>query len=332
LAGRDFCGTLFPTGRSAALLPVVTLTLNPALDLAVETAKVVPGPKLRCSAPAVHPGGGGINVSRVIRRLGGRTLALAALGGVTGDRLAALLAQEGVTLAPLPCRGETRESLTVTDAGTGQQFRFVLPGPAWRRRDADSALSAAVAAVGPGQFLVLSGSLPPGVPADFALRLARRIARKGAWLAIDTSGAALAAAIAGQARMALLRLDAAEAEAQAGRPLTTARDSADYALSLVRAGAADRVVLARGAEGSVMAGPEGRFLVRAPAVPVQSRIGAGDSFMAAMVLALARGRPPVRALQEGMAAASATVMTPATDLCRAADARRLIGACPVEPV
>jgi 6-phosphofructokinase 2 len=170
------------------------------------------------------------------------------------------------------------------------------------------------------------------VPADFALRLARRIARKGAWLAIDTSGAALAAAIAGQARMALLRLDAAEAEAQAGRPLTTARDSADYALSLVRAGAADRVVLARGAEGSVMAGPEGRFLVRAPAVPVQSRIGAGDSFMAAMVLALARGRPPVRALQEGMAAASATVMTPATDLCRAADARRLIGACPVEPV
>ena len=311
------------------MLPVLTLTLNPALDISVETPHVIAGPKLRCTPPARHPGGGGVNVSRVIRRLGGQTLALLALGGATGERLADLLRQEGVATSRLPAPGETRENLTVNDATTGAQYRFMLPGPCWRKRDADIALRTAAAMTAPGQFIVLSGSLPPGIAADFPIRLQRRVARSGARLVVDTSGAPLTAAIGQAAGLALLRLDAAEAEAEAGQPLASARESAAFAMSLVQRGVAFRVVIARGAEGSVMAGPEGCTYVRAPAVSVVSRVGAGDSFVAAMVLALSRGRTPERALSEGMAAASAAVMTPGTELCRAQDARRLVRDCPV---
>ncbi|MCV2865038.1 1-phosphofructokinase family hexose kinase [Albidovulum sediminicola] len=314
------------------MTPIVTLTLNPALDLAVETRRVLPGPKLRCTAPRIDPGGGGVNVSRVVARLGGETLALVAVGGGNGARLCAALATENVPFRPLPSPGETREGLTVTERSTGEQYRFALPGPKWRASDVASALRSTVQAVARGQFLVMSGSLPPGVPADVAARLARRIARAGGRMGADTSGAALAELAGGPSGLDLLRMNGAEAEELAGHPLPLAADSADFAQALVHRGVARLVIVARGAEGSVLASPEGRFLARAAEVPVKSRIGAGDSFMGAMVLALARGLRPERALQEGTAAACAAVMTDATELCRAREARRLIRDCPVQPV
>ncbi|MCV2868466.1 1-phosphofructokinase family hexose kinase [Defluviimonas sp. WL0002] len=311
------------------MTPIVTLTLNPALDLAVETDAVIAGPKLRCSAPRVDPGGGGVNVSRVIKRLGGETLALVAIAGATGERLAAALTRENVPFWSLPAPGETRESLTVTDRTSARQYRFVLPGPAWRRGDVGAVLDTASQSVTRGQFLVLSGSLPPGVPEDFVAELAHRIAQAGGLLAADTSGGALAETSARAPRLDLLRMDEREAEALAGHALPEPGDSADFAEALVQKGVARRVVVSRGAEGTVMAGPEGRFHSRAAAVPVKSRTGAGDSFVAAMVLSLALGERPERALQAGMAAASAAVMTGATELCLAEDARRLIRECPV---
>ena len=112
-------------------LPILTLTLNPALDMATEVHEMTPGHKLRCSEPQLDPGGGGLNVSRAIKALGGDSLALVAIGGLTGDRLAGLIRGEGVTFLSILGPGETRQSLTVNEATTGKQFRFMLPGPVW---------------------------------------------------------------------------------------------------------------------------------------------------------------------------------------------------------
>lgn len=314
------------------MIPILTVTLNPALDLSTATDSVHPGPKLRCDPPRVDPGGGGINISRVLARLRGEACAFVALGGATGERLTAALAAERIATLPFAAPGETRESLAVTDRATGRQFRFVLPGPAWPGTRVRAALSAIAGAAEPGALVVLSGSVPPGFPDDLPITLARRLARKGARLVLDTSGAVLARAADGGTGLHVLRMDAAEAEALAGGRLKTRGDSADFAETLARRGAAEIVVIARGADGSVLATARERWFAAAADVRVTSKVGAGDSFLAAFTLALARRRPLPRALQEGTAAASAAVMTEATELCRAADVRRLVAACPVGPI
>src|SRR5690606_26389954 len=314
------------------MIPILTVTLNPALDLATSAEVVRPGPKLRCEEPRADPGGGGINVSRMIQRLGGQARAFVTLGGATGVRLAGLLEREGIACVPFTGPGETRESLSVTDRTSGGQYRFVMPGPHWTKTRGEAATRAVVRAAGAGAIVVLSGSLPPGLAHDLPATLAARLARRGGRLVLDTSGATLARAAEPPRPVFVLRMDEQEAETLAASRLKTRGDTADFAEALVRRGAAEVVVIARGADGSVMATREGRWFTKAADVPVRSKAGAGDSFVAAFTLAVARGRTLPRALQEGMAAASAAVMTEATDLARASDVRRLVAACPVFPV
>lgn len=308
--------------------PVLTLTLNPALDMATTVAKVVPDQKLRCAEPHLDPGGGGLNVARAIVALGGESLALVALGGLTGDRLAGLIRQDGVPFLALTAPGETRQSLTVTDASSGQQYRFMLPGPVWHEADQDRLFLLLRASARPGAIGVISGSQPPGVPVDFPARLAR--AMPGLSVVLDTSGAPLRAAIADPIPgLAVLRMDDKEAEEIAGHALETRVQSADFAEDLVRRGVARRVIVARGADGSVMAEAGRRLFARAARVQVVSRVGAGDSFVAGFVLAVARGLDGAAALAWGAAAASAAVTTDATHLCRLADVTRLLPECAV---
>ncbi|MBE3639992.1 1-phosphofructokinase family hexose kinase [Mangrovicoccus algicola] len=309
---------------------IFTVTLNPALDVASSATDIRPGPKLRCTAPRLDPGGGGINVSRAIRTLGGRSLPLVALGGATGSQLAGLLAEEGIEPVVIDAPGETRHSLAVTDRRTGLQFRFVLPGPVWQEAPTAAALETAAAMTGPGAWMVLSGSQPPGVPAGFSRDLAARLAARGAHLAVDTSGEALAAMVApdaGGTAPRLLRCDNAEASELAGERLSGVQAAAGFAARLVDQGVADAVMIACGADGSVLAEPGGMSWCRAARVPVVSKIGAGDSFMGAAILTLARGGTMAEALHHGTAAACAAVMTPATRLCTAEDTARLLPEC-----
>jgi 6-phosphofructokinase 2 len=314
------------------MTPIVTVTLNPALDLSTATAAVRPGRKLRCEAPRTDPGGGGINVSRVIRRLGGESLALVALAGATGERLKAALEEDGIVARYLAAPGETRESLSVIDRETGDQYRFIMPGADWTEAEGAAALDAVAAACPQGALVVLSGSMPPGLPHDLPARLSERLAPKGARLVLDTSGATLAAARHPAHAPLILRMDDVEAEALANRPLPRRTDSADFAQSLVRGGAAEVVIIARGADGSVLATQDSRHFCHAAKVPVVSKTGAGDSFLAAFTLAIARDADHREALAAAVAAASAAVMTEATELCRPEDALRLIGECPCEAV
>jgi 6-phosphofructokinase 2 len=311
--------------------PILTLTLNPALDMSTEVPSLVPDQKLRCTEPLLDPGGGGLNVSRAVAALGGESLALVALGGLTGDRLAGLIRQEGVPFLALTAPGETRQSLTVTAADTGQQFRFMLPGPQWSDADQERVFLLLRASARAGALGVISGSQPPGVPVDFPARLARSM--PGLHVVLDTSGPALRQAVSHPIPgLYVLRMDGEEAEEMAGHPLTTRTQSADFATSLVRRGVAQRVIVARGADGSVLAEADQRLFVKAAKVQVKSKVGAGDSFVAGFVLGLARGQSAAEALALGSAAASAAVMTDATQLCRAADVMRLLPQCVVSEV
>ncbi len=311
--------------------PVVTLTLNPALDMSSEVAALIPDQKLRCTEPLLDPGGGGLNVSRAIAALGGESLALVALGGLTGDRLAGLIRGEGVPFLALTAPGETRQSLTVTEQSTGRQYRFMLPGPHWSEADQERVFTLLRASARPGAFGVISGSQPPGVPLDFPARLAR--AMPGLNVVLDTSGPALIEAVAHPIPgLSILRMDGDEAETLAGAQLITRSDSADFAASLVEKGVAQTVILARGADGSVLVDKDRRIFAKAAKVKVKSTVGAGDSFVAGLVLSLARGETPEAALAMGTASASAAVTTDATQLCNRDHVMRLLPECVISLV
>ncbi|MGK7311346.1 MAG: 1-phosphofructokinase family hexose kinase, partial [Candidatus Longimicrobiales bacterium M2_2A_002] len=144
--------------------------MNPAVDLSATVDRVTAEDKLRCREPRRDPGGGGINVARVVCRLGGRARAVYAAGGSSGALLAPLLEEESVAIEPVEVDGITRENLFITEKDSNRQFRFILPGPELDA-DAQDRLLARAVDDGPG-YLVASGSLPPGVPSDFYARLA----------------------------------------------------------------------------------------------------------------------------------------------------------------
>lgn len=303
--------------------PILTLTLNPALDMATEVPDILPGHKLRCTDPHLDPGGGGLNVSRAIKALGGDSLALVALGGLTGDRLAGLIRADGVTFLSILGPGETRQSLTVTEKSSGKQFRFMLPGPVWGEAERARVFTLLAATARPGGISVISGSQPPGVPADFPAQLAASM--EGSRVVLDTSGAALFEAVNRPIPgLDVLRMDGEEGEELAGRKLATRTETADFAQEMVKKGVAKTVIVARGAEGNVLANATERLFSPAPKVKVKSTVGAGDSFVAAYVLAVARGQDAATALAMASAAAAAAVMTDATQLCKAEDVMRLM--------
>lgn len=313
------------------MLPITTITLNPALDLATSAPEVRPSTKLRCEAPRVDPGGGGINVARAVRLLGGEAFALVAAGGSTGAQLLALLAREGVRTGLLASPGDTRISLSVADRKSGAQYRFMLPGPAWSDGDVAIATSMLEGALLPGGLCVLSGSQPPGLADSFPATFAAICARRDARLVVDTAGGPLAALVADPGPgVEVLRMNHEEAEALKGRRLVTPADTAAAAAALVERGVARMVIVARGPEGSVMATPHLRVFARAPSVPVGSLVGAGDSFVAGFTLGLARDLSAEESLLRGVAAAAAAVMTEGTALCRLEDVERLLPQCVTE--
>jgi 6-phosphofructokinase 2 len=320
-------GAIWPYQRPMGIL---TVTLNPALDLETRTAELVPGHKLRCARPRIDPGGGGINVARAIRVLGGEAKAAVAVGGPVGIGLVDRLQKAGHEVAPLPAPGETRQNLSVIEEATGAQYRFIFPGPEWTQADLSAAQAALLPLVNPGDFVVLSGSVPPGLPPTALRDLACALRDAGGAVVADTSGAALAELAAAGLGLKVLRMDMAEAEDLVGRKLATAAETAEVGAELVAAGAAEIAILARGAEGSVLTTATERWFAPAADVPVVSVTGAGDSFVAGATLALSRGMALPDVLCWGACGASAAVTTEATELCDPAVFRLILADCRAE--
>lgn len=314
-------GTPPGSGDGAPMPAIVTLTMNPAIDVSTGVDYVIADHKLRCGSPTYEPGGGGINVARAIRRLGARSLALFPAGGPAGLLLGQLLDAEGVPHRALPIAGWTRENTNVTERVTRRQFRFVMPGPTLAEREWQTILEQ-VGALDPApQYLVASGSLPPGVPSDFYARIARRTAGRGVRMVLDASGEPLRAALA--EGVYLLKPSLREFEELTGKEGCEESQLPIVARRLIDEGRCQVLILSLGARGVFWMSASERGRLAAPAVPVKSSVGAGDSLVAGVVLALARGRALADAVRFGVAAGAASVMNPGTELCRVADVERL---------
>ncbi len=312
---------------------ILTIGLNPALDSASDVAHVVPDQKLRCTNPSLEPGGGGVNVSRAIAKLGGESHGFVALGGATGDILAALLTEAGINLSRFNGPGMTRQSTAIFETSTGRQFRFGQPGPAWLAAEATRAMAHIEALLQPDMLVVATGSLPPGVPDDFYVRLGQRVKTIGAQMIVDTSGPAQKALLAkGHGLMQVLRMDRHESELLAGTALETLSEAKQFAHSIATQGLAELVIMARGAEGSVFATPAGCFHCVAPKGKVVSKVGAGDSFVGGLALGLARGLGFAEAGRLATAAAAAAVMTPGSQLCELKTVERFLPRTTLTPL
>lgn len=300
-------------------LSIVTLTMNTALDVAADADEVVPTEKVRCRAVRYDAGGGGVNVARFAAALGASVSAVFTAGGSTGFRVVDLLDSSGVLGVPVPIDGATRESFTVNERATGKQYRFVLPGPTLSAGEQARCLEALRRAAYSAQFVVASGSLPPGVPLDFYQRVADICREAGALLILDTSGGGLSHITSG---VYLLKPSVRELRECVGRPLTTEAEQLAAAHELVDRGVARVVVVSLGAQGALLAASSESH--RFPALPVTavSGVGAGDAMVAGITVGLAQAWGLDRSVRYGMAAATAKLQTPATSVFTRADVER----------
>ncbi len=301
---------------------VVTLTMNPAIDLCATVDRLDPTRKLRCRDLRRDPGGGGINVARALRRLGGRAVAVFPAGGPAGARLEAMLRAERAPHRTLSIAGETREDFTAQVAATGEQYRFILPGPRLSRAECAAVFDLLGALQPKPQLLVASGSLPPGAPISFYGRVATFARGAGLRLALDAAGPALRHGLA--AGVWLVKPNLAELEELAGAALPDLESRLGACRRLVEDGAAEIVALSMGADGALLVGAEEAWFAPAPRIAPLSTVGAGDSFTAGLVRALANGAPAPSALAMAVAAGSAALLAPGTQLCRAADVQSLL--------
>ena len=300
---------------------IVTLTMNPSIDINSSVEHVIADRKLRCKSSSFEPGGGGINVSRAIQRLGGNSSALYPAGGTFGQMLQNLLDQEGISHCPIQIEESTRENFTILEESSGRQFRFGMPGPILRETEWKRCLGTLVALDLKPNYVVASGSLPRGVPEDFYAQLAQIASGFGVRLIVDTSGEPLR--LASQAGVYLLKPNMNEIQSLVGHEIQDELELEETARGLVEKGHSEAIVISLGAGGALMVSKDGCEHVRAPMVPIKSKIGAGDSMVGGIVLSLERGQSLRDAVCFGVAAGAAAVMTPGTELCRREDTEQL---------
>jgi 6-phosphofructokinase 2 len=301
---------------------VLTLTMNPTIDLSMSVDCLEPTRKLRCTGAKREAGGGGINVARVVHRLGSHIAAIYPTGGITGQLLRQLVDKESITSVAIPVGGETRENFTVLEVTTGEQYRFVLTGPKLSESEWLHCLEAFAAQSFRPDIIVASGSLPPGVPDDFYGRIAEIAAGWGIRMALDASGSALKAAL--DHRIFLIKPNLRELQELTGASLTDQSSQIAACRALVSDRKVQVVALTLGEKGALLITDEDIWRAGPLTVESVSAIGAGDSFLGGMAWALASGLVLDVAFKFGIAAGSATVLSPGTELCQATNVRRLV--------
>jgi 6-phosphofructokinase 2 len=300
---------------------IVTLTINPALDKITGIKHVRPNQKLRCNQPNHEPGGGGINVSRAINRLGGESLALYPAGGPNGEAMKRLLDEEGIQHDPIPIHDQIRENITVFESEASQQYRFIMPGPEITEKELENVFERIKSLDPRPNYLVASGSIPAGVPEDFYQQVVDLTDEMDCRTIVDTSGEPLR--LASQSGVYLLKPNMRELGNLAGKEIESEAHQMEAARTLIDEGQAEVVVVSLGAGGALLVTQEGGEHFRTPTVPIRSKLGAGDSMVAGIVLSLAQDHDIRRAVMYGIAAGAAAVMTPGTDLCTKSDTDRL---------
>lgn len=305
---------------------IVTVTLNPCIDLELEVEALLVEDVTRVLAARKDPGGKGVNVSRMLLHLGRASTALAALGGATGRELAELARAAGLDLAVARVRGETRINLTISERGAGLTRRLNMAGPLLDGGDLRRLRRALAAASRQADWLVLSGSLPPGAPETLYAEIIEQARRHGAACALDSDGPPLEAGVA--ARPALLKPNLHELSRLAGQPLPDIAAARQAARALC-GGGVSTVLVSLGAGGALLVAAADEAVAVPPPVRAVSTVGCGDALLAAYLHARAEGLPEREALRWGVAAGAASAAKPGTRLASADETRALLPTCAV---
>jgi 6-phosphofructokinase 2 len=293
-------------------LNIITLTINPALDKSAKVDGLVPEQKLQCHSIVYQPGGGGINVSRVLNRLDEQTHCIVTSGGDTGQNLNELLLKEGIHPKTISIKAWTRENLSVVDTKTNFQYRFGMPSNGLQDVELDEIKSALDNYLNNGDILVLSGSLPQNVPTDYYATLIKHVSHKNIKIVIDTSGPALTEAL--KEKIFLVKPNQRELAQWAGKEFLSSTEQEAFALDMVTSGKATYVVVSLGARGAFMASKEGVVYQSTPSITVKSTIGAGDSMVAGLIYGIKNDLSVSDILKWGVACGVSTTMSEGTNL------------------
>lgn len=291
---------------------IVTLTAHPALDLTVQlAAPLVPGGVQSAVSSRSDAAGKGVNVARVV--LAARVPVLAVLPLSPDDPYADALAATGLRTSTVPVRGSARTNITVADPG-GTTTKLNLPGAGLDAEAIDLLVDRTVAAATGAAWLVLAGSLPPGAPDDLYARVAAeaKAAHPGLRVAVDTSGAALRATVAG-ARVDLVKPNDDELSDLTGIALQDADDAQIVAATswLVPSRSATALVTL-GARGALLVDADGAWRAHAPRIAARSTVGAGDSSLAGYLLAQTAGAGAAECLRAAVRYGAAAAALPGT--------------------
>jgi len=299
------------------MVKIITVTLNPALDCSSTTPRIIADGKLRCSQPVFEPGGGGINVSRAIHRLGGESVAIYPAGGSSGDHLTQLLSAEGIKTQTSTSAKWTRQNLNVVTTHDNAQYRFIMPGP-----DLSSAeqheLLAKIDDHATAQYCVISGSVPDGMSDDLVAEIIRYCQLHKIKVIYDGSGSALEKAVT-DGGLYLIKPNANELAALTGAEFLEPEDLEAKARQIISLGQAQVVLVSLGPQGALLVTEDICEQIVPPRVQKNSTVGAGDSMVGATVLALAQGLSIREATRRGVAAGTAATMNHGSELCKAKD-------------
>ena len=291
---------------------ICTLTFSPCIDKSTSVPELIPEKKLKCTEPKLEPGGGGINVARAIKKLGGDAVAVYPGGGYTGKAFTKLLKDEKVKTIVIESKNETRENIIVFEEKSGKQFRFGMPGTSLSKNEWRKCLQAISNSKGI-EFIVASGSLPPGVPGNIYAQLAVIAKKKNAKLVLDTCGEALLHAA--EEGVYLLKPNLAELCFLAGKSYLAENEIAPAAMKIIEKGNCEILVVSMGDKGAMMVTKNSIKIVVPPPVEIKSTVGAGDSMVAGIVYTLSQGKNPETAFLYGVASGTAATLHPGTELC-----------------
>lgn len=300
---------------------IVTLTMNPVLDKTANAKLVVPEKKIRCESPTYAPGGGGLNVSRAIKKLGGKSQALLFSGGDNGKRIIDLLEKENIRCKQIKSGQNTRENVMVFEKNTGHLYRFVMPGPKMEEKQWEKVLDTVENLTPKPEYLVASGSLPPGVPADFYARVAS-IANKNKYrFILDTSGPPMKLAM--EEGVFLLKPNLREIREMLNKDKLTGMELEDTATEMLDKKYCSILVVSLGAKGAMLAYNNKVEHIVPPSMPVKSAVGAGDSMVAGILTGFARNKSVRDSVCYGISAGTAAAMTPGSELCKKEDTEKI---------
>ncbi|MFT4152921.1 1-phosphofructokinase family hexose kinase [Parafilimonas sp.] len=300
---------------------IATITINPALDKSASVEKIMPEKKLRCSPVSIEAGGGGINVSKAIQKLGGKSLAVFPVGGTNGEVLRKLLDKEGIVYKNLPVASETREAITIQETSSNAQYRFVMPGQGLTETDIENFLRL-IQSLNPfPDIMVASGSLQPGVPDNFFASLSKLAKQKDIKFFADTSGEPLRLAV--QEGVYLLKPNLSELCSLAGKSYLELSEVDEAAKHLISSGRCEVIVVSMGPAGAMLVTKDRLEKIAAPTVKKRTTVGTGDSMVAGMAWMLEQGKSLSEMVRFGVACGTAATMNAGTQLFKKEDVYKL---------